>query len=219
MSESELLAWLRGTGLQISIAVFFLGLVFRIVQNIVAGRARNFSVARGSQFGPGLRTILTRSIPQSGMSHRSYFTHIAGYIFHIGLFLTLFFLSEHILVFKHLLGFGWPALPTVIIDIVALLSISALVALLLHRLLDPVLKQISDYQDYLVWLLTIAPLVTGFLVFHPMGMSYEKSLVLHLVSINVLLIAIPFTKLSHMLSIFISRWYNGALAGYKGVRS
>jgi nitrate reductase gamma subunit len=219
MSESELLVWLRGSGLQIAIAVFCLGLIFRIVQNIVAGRARNLAVPRGSQFGPGLRTIITRSIPEPGMSYRSYFTHISGYIFHLGLFITLLFLSEHILIFRNLLGFSWPALPRALIDITALLSIAALVAILIHRLMDPVLKQISDYQDYLAWLLTIAPLATGFMVLHPMGVTYQMTLIWHLISIELLLIAIPFTKLSHSLSIFVSRWYNGAIAGYKGVRS
>jgi nitrate reductase gamma subunit len=219
MSDAQLLDWLRGTGLQIAIALFCLGMVFRLAQNIFIGRARNLSVARGSQFGPGLRTIWRRSIPEPGLSHRSYFTHIAGYIFHIGLFVTLLFLSEHILVFKNLLGFGWPAMPRALIDVTALLSIAALVAILVHRLMDPVLKKISDYQDYLAWLLTIAPLATGFMVLHPMGITYQTTLVWHLVSIEVLLIAMPFTKLSHALSIFISRWYNGAIAGYKGIRS
>ena len=219
MSESELLAWLRGSGLQIAVAIFFLGLVFRIVQNIVAGRARNLAVPRGSQFGPGLRTIWYRSFSMPGLTYRSYFTMIAGYIFHLGFFITLFFLSQHILLFKNLLGLSWPALPAALIDITALLSIAALVAILIHRLMDPVLKQISDYQDYLAWLLTILPLATGFMLLHNMGTSYQLSLSLHLISIEVLLIAIPFTKLSHMLSIFISRWYNGAIAGYKGIRS
>jgi len=219
MSEGQLLDWLRGSGLQIAIAVFCLGLVFRLAQNIFTGRSRNLSVPRGSQIGPGLRTVWHRSLPVPGMSNRAYFTLIAGYIFHLGLFITLFFLSEHILVFKNLLGFAWPALPKAIIDITALLSIAALVAILVHRLMDPVLKQISDYQDYLAWLLTTAPLVTGFMVLHPMGMTYQTSLVWHLISIELLLIGIPFTKLSHALSIFISRWYNGAIAGYKGVRS
>ena len=219
MDEGTLLAWLRSSGLQIAFTVFCLGLVFRIVQNIMAGRAHNLAVPRGSQFGPGLRTIWHRSLPVPGLSYRGYFTLIAGYVFHFGLFITLFFLSEHILLFKNLLGFSWPALPTALIDITALLSIAALVAILVHRLMDPVLKQISDYQDYLAWLLTIAPLATGFMVLHPMGMTYQLSLVLHLISIELLLIAIPFTKLSHTLSIFVSRWYNGAIAGYKGIRS
>jgi nitrate reductase gamma subunit len=43
-------------------------------------------------------------------------------------------------------------------------------------------------------------------------------LALHILSFELLIIAIPFTKLSHMLSIFISRWYNGAMAGYKGIK-
>ena len=219
MSESELLAWLRGSGLQIAIAVFFLGLVFRIVQNIVAGRAHNLAVPRGSQFGPGLRTIWRRSFSMPGLTYRGYFTLIAGYIFHLGFFITLFFLSQHILLFKNLLGVSWPGLPPALIDITALLSIAALVAILIHRLMDPVLKQISDYQDYLAWLLTIAPLVTGFMALHHIGNSYNVVLSLHLISIEALLIAIPFTKLSHTLSIFVSRWYNGAIAGYKGIRS
>lgn len=217
MNGSELLTWLRGSGMQISIAVFCLGMVFRVGQNLFAGRARNFSVPRGGQFGPGLRTIWSRSFPEPGMSRRSYFTHIVGYTFHLGLFITLLFLSEHILVFKHLFGFGWPALPRVLIDITALLSIAALIAILIHRLMDPVLQKISDYQDYLAWLLTIAPLVTGFIVMHPMGITYQMSLIWHLISIEVLLVAMPFTKLSHVFSIFISRWYNGAIAGYKGI--
>jgi nitrate reductase gamma subunit len=219
MSGNELLTWLRGSGMQIALAVFCLGIIFRIGQNLFAGRAKNFSVPRGGQFGPGLRTIWHRSFPEPNMSRRNYFTHVAGYTFHIGLFITLLFLGEHILLFKHLLGFGWPALPRVFIDIAALLSIAALVAMLAHRLMDPVLQKISDYQDYLVWFLTIAPLATGFLVLHPMGMSYQTSLIWHLITIELLLIAIPFTKLSHILSIFISRWYNGAITGYKGVRS
>lgn len=219
MGDIALLVWLRGSGLQIAISVFFLGLIFRVVQNIVAGRARDLAPPRGKIFGPGLRTIWYRSFSIPGLSYRSYFTMIAGYIFHMGLFITLFFLSEHILLLKNLTGLSWPALPTALIDITALLSIAALVAVLIHRLMDPVLQQISDYQDYLAWLLTIAPLATGFTVLHPMGMSYQLSLSLHLISIELLLIAIPFTKLSHMLSIFISRWYNGAMAGYKGIRS
>jgi len=219
MNETELLTWLRGTGLQIAIGILFLGLIFRIVQNIAAGCARNLSVQRGKRLGPGLRTVWHRSLPPPGLSYRSYFTLTAGYIFHIGFFVTLLFLSEHILIVKSLLGFSWPALPKVLIDIIALLSIAALVAVLIHRLMDPVLQQISDYQDYLAWLLTIAPLATGFMVLHPMGMTYQMSLILHLISIELLLIAIPFTKLSHALSIFVSRWYNGAIAGYKGIQS
>jgi nitrate reductase gamma subunit len=99
------------------------------------------------------------------------------------------------------------------------MGIAALIAALVHRLTDPVVKKLTDYQDYLAWALTILPLITGFLLMHPVGISYKVALSLHIMSAELLLIAIPFTKLSHMVSIFISRWFNGAIAGYKGVKS
>ena len=219
MSETELLVWLRGTGLQIAAVVFLLGLVFRTLQNLLLGRPRELATARGGSFGPGMATIARRSLLHAGTTYRGYFTIIAGYTFHIGFLVTLFFLNQHIILFKSVLGFGWPAIAPTIIDFFALIAIGALVAVLLHRVMDPVLKQISDYQDYLTWLLTILPLITGFLAMHPMGMSYKMALALHIMSAELLLVAIPFTKLSHMVSLFISRWYNGALAGYRGVKS
>lgn len=219
MNETELLTWLRGPGLQIAITIFLVGLVFRVITILILGRSRQLAEARGSKMGPGLATVWSRFFAYPGMSYRGWFTLFAGYIFHLGFLITLFFLSQHILLFKSIVGFGWPALPSAIIDLTALLAIAALIAVLIHRLTDPVLKQISDYQDYLAWLLTLLPLLTGFMVMHPMGMPYKIAFSLHLISVVILLIAIPFTKLSHMVSLFISRWYNGAMAGVKGVKS
>lgn len=218
MTSLEMLNWLRGPGLELSVGIFLLGLLFRIAQNLIVGTDKNLAAPRGSKMGPGLATIVTRSFFHPHMSYRGYFTLIAGYTFHLGFLITLFFLSQHIILFKSIIGFGWPALPPAVIDISAVLGIAALIAVLIHRLTDPVLKQISDYQDYLSWLLTMFPLATGFLLMHPMGVPYTTALVLHIASFELLIIAIPFTKLSHMLSIFISRWYNGAIAGYKGIK-
>ena len=219
MNETELLIWLRGPGLQISVVVFLFGLVFRIIHNRIIGWDKNLAEPRGSTFGPGMATIVRRSMFHPWLTYRGYFTLIAGYTFHLGLLITLFFLGQHIILFKSILGFGWPALSPAILDMTTLLSIAALIAILIHRLMDPVVRQVTNYQDYLAWLLTIMPLITGFLAMHPMGMSYVTALSLHILSAEVLLIVIPFTKLSHMVSIFVSRWYNGALAGYRGVKS
>ena len=219
MNEIELLSWLRGPGLQISVLLFVMGLIFRTVQNLTIGMNKNLAEPKGSYFAPGVATIVRRSLFHPGTTHRGYFTMIAGYTFHIGFLLTLFFLQQHVMLFKSIIGFGWPSLPPSIVDMLALVSIAALIAVLLHRILDPVLRQLTDYQDYLAWFLTVAPLVTGYLAMHPVATSYQTALILHLASAELLLVVIPFTKLSHMVTIFISRWYNGALAGYKGVKS
>ena len=219
MSETQWLIWLRGTGLQIASVVFVLGLVFRILQNLLMGKPKELAPARGNAFGAGLATVARRSLVYPDKSYRGYFISIMGYVFHVGFLLTLLFLSQHIILFKSVFGFSWPALPPTLIDLFALLSIAALIAILLRRVLDPVTKLLSDYQDYLTWALTILPLITGFMAMHPSGLSYTASFSLHLMSVELLLIAIPFTKLSHMASLFISRWYNGAIAGYRGVKS
>ncbi len=219
MSDLELLAWLRGPGLQWSLIIFIAGLIFRVAENLALGRTPDLATPRSPVFAAGLATVWRRSLFHPGMSYRGYFTLIAGYTFHLGLLITLFFLSQHIVMFRAILGFGWPALPPSIIDFCTLLSIAALITILIHRITDPVVRSISDYQDYLAWLLTLLPLATGFLAMHPLGMAYIQALTLHLMSVEVLLIAIPFTKLSHMASIFISRWYNGALAGVRGVKA
>ena len=42
-------------------------------------------------------------------------------------------------------------------------------------------------------------------------------LIVHIASLELLMVTIPFTKLAHMLTTFSARWYNGAISGYKGV--
>ena len=218
MNPQDLLVWLRGTGLQISVSIFILGMFYRMVHLTLLGRKKSLAEPRGSEWGPGLRTIWHRSFFPVKLGSRGYFTLITGYIFHIGFLVTLLFLSEHIELLRRIIGIGWPSLPKGIIDITAILAMAALAALLVHRLIDPVKRLLSTFQDYLAWVLTFLPLLTGFMLLRGIGSDYAHMLILHIASIELLLIAIPFTKLAHMASTFSARWYNGASAGYKGVK-
>ncbi len=219
MDHQQFLDFLRGPGLQISTAVFALGMVYRILHLLMLGRKKDLALPRGSEWGPGLRTVWHRSFSSIRLSSRGYFILVAGYIFHIGFLITLLFFSQHIEMFRKIFGFGWPALPPGLITITAILSLAAMVALLLHRLIDPVKRTISDFQDYLTWALTFLPLITGLIVGQAIGLNYQDKLILHIGSVELLMIVIPFTKLAHMLTTFSARWYNGAIAGYKGVSS
>jgi nitrate reductase gamma subunit len=49
------------------------------------------------------------------------------------------------------------------------------------------------------------------------GLGYQQMLIVHIATVELLLIAIPFTKLAHMFTTFSARWYNGAISGFKGV--
>ena len=219
MSEIEFLNWVRGPGFQIAIIIFVAGVIIRFAEILLLGRKPNLAEAKGSEMSAGLRTIVSRSIPDKGTFQRSMFTIVAGYIFHIGLFITIFLFAPHILMFKDIFGFGWPSLPTPIVDAMAIVTIIALLVVLVHRMRNTVLKFISTKEDYIVWLVTILPLITGYIAFHRIGMTAPSLLAIHILSVELLLVVFPFTKLMHTFTIVLSRWYGGAISGYRGVES
>lgn len=219
MTGTELLIWIRGPALQIATVIFLLGVVVRIFEILVLGRKANLAEARGSATTGGLRTVITRMFPDRGTLERSTFTVVAGYIFHIGIFITLFFFAPHILLFQETLGVSWPSLPTQVIDATAVVTIIALLAVLVHRVAHRVIRFLSRFQDYLVWLVTFLPILTGYLAFHRIGLAPQHLIAIHIASVELLMVVFPFTKLMHAFTLFIARYYNGAMAGYKGVNS
>jgi len=81
------------------------------------------------------------------------------------------------------------------------------------------MRMLSEFNDYLVWFVTFLPLLTGYLAFHRVGLSAPMLIGLHILSVELLMVLFPFTKLSHAFTLWMARWYNGAIAGYKGVQS
>ena len=219
MSETEFLLWVRGPAFQVATIIFLLGVVVRILEILVLGRKPDLAEARGSAVAGGLRTIVSRSFAERATLQRTAFTEVTGWIFHIGIFVILLLFAPHILLFEEVFGVSWPALPTTVIDATTIVTIIALLAVLIHRIANPVMRFLSRFQDYLVWLVTILPLVTGYMAFHRVGLTPTMLIALHILSVELLMVTFPFTKLMHAFTLFMSRYYNGAIAGYKGVNS
>ena len=219
MTETELLMWARGPALQVATIIFLIGVLVRILEILVLGRKANLAEARGSAVAGGLRTIVTRSFPDRGTLRRSTFNIVAGYVFHVGFFVVLLLFAPHILVFRDVLGFGWPSLPTPVIDATTLVTIIALLAVLVHRVRHKVMRFLTRFEDYLVWFVTILPLITGYLAFHRIGLTPTTLIAIHILSVELLMVVFPFTKLMHAFTLFMARYYNGAIAGYRGVKS
>jgi len=219
MNEVDFLLWVRGPGLAIASIIFVLGMTVKMFEIFMLGRKKNLAELRGSGIKEGFRTIITRSGHVDTYSTRNTrFTHIAGWVFHIGLFTAIFLLAPHIEVFKSIIGFAWPALPTPIIDFATVIAMITMLAMLFHRITNPVLKYLSTGQDFVVWALTFLPLLTGYMAYHHLFFSYTLVLGLHILSVCLLLVFFPFTKLTHAVTLFFARWYNGMMAGEKGVQ-
>jgi nitrate reductase gamma subunit len=216
MTESTLLLWARGPAFHAALAILVVGTLVQLLQIFLLGRKKDYSVARQNPFLPALKTIFKRFLPVHGKIR---LVHWAGHAFHIGFFVSLLFFIPHIQLFQEIFGFGWTGLPTPVVDIATLIAIFALIALLIHRLNDPVKKLLSTFEDYFIWVLSFLPLLTGYLASHHFLVSYPNMLAWHILSVELFMICLPFTKLNHILTTFIARWYNGAIAGRKGVQS
>ncbi len=220
MAESELLQWARGPGFEIAVVIFIFGVLVRLLTIVMLGRDRDLAEARGSEFVGGMRTIITRSVKHNfRLSTFNLYTMVAGYTFHIGFFVVLLLYAPHVLVIDDIFGVSWPALPTPVVDAITVVTIVAMLAILVHRLGHPVLRLLSRFQDYFVWVVTILPLITGYLAFHRIGLNPPTLLALHILSVELLMVVFPFTKLMHAFTLFMARYYNGAMAGRRGVES
>ena len=215
----EFLLWTKGPMFNWAVAIFAVGLLARILEIFVLGRKPNYAQPRGSEWGPGFKTILNRNFADPGTFQRAPFDVTVGLIWHIGFLIVLLLFIPHIELIKSLLGLSWPGLPNPFVDAVSAITIVALIASLVHRLTNPVKKHISTFEDYLVWTATFLPLLTGYIAYHRLIDPYPLVLGLHILSVEIFLILLPFTKLTHMFTAFIARWFNGATFGRKGVQS
>ncbi|BCB28537.1 hypothetical protein SKTS_34230 [Sulfurimicrobium lacus] len=218
MSDMDLLLWARGPGLQIALAICIFGMLLKLFEIFSLGRKPDLSVARPGNAAAGWITIFSRSLPNRTLLKRTFPTYLMGYTFHIGFFVALLFFAPHIQLFRKTVGLGWPALPSQLVDGVSLLTIVALLLMLAYRLYHPVKRFLSTFDDYASWALTLAPLLSGYLAFHHLLLPYTLMLAVHILSVELLLVFMPFTKLVHTMSLFVSRWYNGDALGHKGAR-
>ncbi|MCW8825749.1 MAG: hypothetical protein OQK78_04920 [Gammaproteobacteria bacterium] len=216
---NELLLWAKGPAFEWALGIMIFGIVIRLIEIFSLGRRVDYSVARENSPGSGLKTIFSRSYKVELSTPQVTRTVITGYIFHIGLLITVALFIPHIEIWRSIIGFGWPGLPTSIVDFVAVITMLTLLVVLVDRLTNPVKKQLSTIGDYLAWLVTFLPLLTGYLTYHHLGLPYTEMLAIHIISVELLMIILPFTKLIHSVTIFIARWYNGDQFARKGVAS
>ena len=218
----DLLEFARGPAMQWALILLVLGTCWRIAGIVFLKRKPDLSEPRShGQMAGALRTIFSRSVPAKAFRSRVLYSNLLGYTFHIGLAIVVFAYQPHILWFESILGFQWPALPNAVISVAAVVTLFSLVALLVKRLTSPVLRLISNFDDYFSWAVTAAPLVTGLMAVADVGfgLRYETLLAIHLLSVWLLFIWLPFGKLGHAFLVFLSRGTTGALFARRGART
>ena len=205
----DLQAFLAGPGLVVSLLVFAGGLVWRVVWYMRGLDWRLDRVAYRPHLKLGLRgalhSICRWLLPYGTHAWRSapLFT-LCTFAFHLGIILVPLFLAGHTSLLHDATGICLPSLPQGVADVLSGVALAALVFLFLRRLALPEIRLLSTRQDYAVLALVALPLASGCLaVAHAPGYSFW--ITLHMLSGEIMLIAAPFTKLSHIALFFMSR--------------
>jgi nitrate reductase gamma subunit len=191
-----------------------------LLATLFLARRRDYSAPRAtaSPWG-GVRTVFTRMWPHRDFFAATSFQLLMGYVFHIGLAITVLAFVPHILFVKGLTGLSWPGLPPNVVALAAGAAALALMVLLGRRLMHPVLRAISDWDDYASSLITLAVLVTGLMAYAHVGPRYETMTAIHILSLDLLLIWFPFGKLMHAFFFIPARVMEGAAFERKGVQA
>ena len=217
----ELLEFARGPALQIAIAVFVFGIVYRLVSLFAMWRTRDSSEGSSRErpaFVAAIREVIRRLWPQAAYKQRTLFMLINGYVFHVGLAVIVFAFMPHIIFIKDLFGFSWPALPNNMIYAVGVITLVSMIAGLVMRFSNPAQRIISTFDDYFSWLVTFLPVLTGLIASSHLGARYETLLAIHIFSIALFLIWFPFGKLMHFLLVFVTRSQTGAHLSHRGAQ-
>lgn len=217
----DLLDFARGPALQIALAIFVLGIFWRVVSLLLLQRTKDNSPARKGtppKLIAASREIARRLWPDAVFARRTLFSVVNGYIFHLGLAIIVFAFAPHILFIDDLLGISWPSLPNNVIFAVAVITLASMIAAQARRMLNPVQKLISTFDDYFSWLVTFLPVLTGLIASMHLGARYETLMAIHLLSVAAFLIWIPFGKLMHFFLVFVTRGQTGANLSHRGVQ-
>ena len=216
----DLLDFARGPALQVAAYILVAGSIWRIVGILLLKEKPDYSEPRKrGGLGAALKVIYTRSFTADSFKAATMYPKMMGYVLHVALFAVVFLFVPHIMFFEGFLGFGWPGLPNNAIYVFGVAGLATGIALLVRRLTSPVLKLISNFDDYFSWLVTMVPFVTGLIIPLRFGVRYETLLAIHILSVVVLMIWLPFGKLGHTFLVFITRGTTGMVFERRGART
>ena len=222
----DLLEFARGPGLALSVIVFAGGLAWRLYRIFRRPVRPDFSLPRApATWHAGVRAIFAKMLPPKGVRVRGG-QMLNAYGYHIALAIVAFTFAPHIAFIARYLGFGWTPLPDPVTYIATAVAILGLVVALMYRLTDDVQRLLSTFDDYFSWFVTLLPLLTGMALIErpyypapvvaPSLPTTPVLLAIHLLSLELLLVWLPFGKLSHAALVFVSRWRTGVDFARKG---
>jgi nitrate reductase gamma subunit len=208
---------IRGPLVWIAFVVFGVGLVYQVIQFFRLTRKKETlyvtaaSPPKDSEKRKGRIDRIHEAIRY--LKKTVWYSHssvmIVSAIFHFFLVVTPFFVLGHSVLLDRSLGFSIGSLSESMTDGFTLIVLFSAAFFFARRIAVARVRAITTAYDYLTLLIAVAPFLTGYLAYHQ-WFDYGTLMFLHILTGEVMLIAIPFTKLGHMLFFFLYRFLIGS---------
>ncbi len=193
--------------------LFVGGSLYRLVAILMLARKKERFVFSYMSFKYGLRSILHWITPFATENMRKHpILTIATFAFHICLILTPILLLAHVILWDESWNLSWWSLPDGVADFMTIVVILSCIFFFVRRLITPEVQFVTSASDYVIMAIVAAPFVTGFLAYHQ-WFAYRFFMVFHILAGEIMLVAIPFTRLSHMIYSPFRRAYMGSEFG------
>ncbi|MCJ7772095.1 MAG: respiratory nitrate reductase subunit gamma [Desulfobacterales bacterium] len=211
-----LYAFVTGPLAWVAFIVFIGGGLYRLIRMIMLVNKKEKFIFSYISIKYSLRSILHWMTPFATVNMRKHpILTVVSFAFHISLILVPIFLFSHIILWDESLNINWPSMPDAMADIMTLIVIGGCVFFLIRRITRKEVKYVTSASDYVLLAMVAAPFLAGFIAYHQ-WFYYQLFLILHILTGEIMLMAIPFTRLSHMIFSPFTRAYMGSEFG--GVR-
>lgn len=197
-------------------AVFLAGSAWRIGSMISVARKKEMSAVAYMNAGYSFRSIFRWLTPFGTLGWKENPAMTAAtFLFHISLLLLVLFTPGHAVMWDYCFGIAVWSLPEALADTLTLIAAGCCLFFLYRRLMIPAVRYVTTFHDWAVLALVMVPIISGFLAKYQVGDGLIMSLI-HVLSGEAVIVAIPFTRLSHALFSPFTRAYMGSEFG--GVR-
>jgi nitrate reductase gamma subunit len=200
--------FVRGPLLWFAFLVFVGGMIFRIVALIRLSLKKDMVVYNHVSLSWALRSIFHWILPLNRTVLQYPVYSIVTYIFHICIFgVPIFLLAHNVLLYESWKISIW-TLPEGVADYLTLLVLAIVLFLIIRRIVLPYARIVTTPVDYVFLIIVGMPFLTGYIAYHQ-WFDYKLMLIIHILSGELMLVVIPFTKLAHMILFFFTRAHIG----------
>ncbi len=209
----EIYKFVSGPLVWLAFIIFVGGSLYRLISMAILAKKKDGLVYEYFSLKYAFRSIYHWLIPFCSRNSQQHpWLTLVTFAFHVSLIFTPLFLLAHIILIKESWDISWWFLPEGMADFLTIVVIAGCVFLGIRRIVRPEVRYLTNTSDFIILALVGLPFITGFWSFHQWPGSTFMG-ILHIFSGEVLLVMIPFTRLSHMIFFPFTRGYIGSEFG------